>query len=198
MKNQYLQKLILLLAALVFAAACSQIGTGGNIAVPTTGDTSSDASAAQRLLPNIQGFTTIEASNIVDAISAVGGGASVLTGNPVAAAMVAQIQGMMDCYGSVGAVAARVYIQADIGSVMQGQVPLVGAMAVVNQDRVVNNFLPCALGANNSGFSARSAVQQPQPCGGSGSTTVNNETILYLYAATDQALCGVFQSVFPG
>lgn len=186
---------IVLLIAVMVAAACSQIGVpGGGIAVPTTGDTASDISAAQQYVPDIPGYMSTDARNITDAVSTVSGGASLLTGNPIAAAAIAQIDGMIDCYQDVGAVAAKVYAAVNIGELAAGQIPSVGALAVINQDRLVNNFLPCALGSNR-GFSAQ--TNSAQPCGSSGSFTVNGETLWYVYAATQQDLCSAIAQRLP-
>lgn len=186
--------LMLLVLAMLAVASCSVVG-GTNI-VPTTGDTANDISAAQRYVPDLPGYISTNASNITDAISAVTGGASLISGNLLGTALVAQIDSMIQCYQDVGAAAAKVYVQVDIASIAQGQVPSAGALAVLNQDRIINNFLPCALGSNNArGLSAQS--ENPQPCAGSGSFTVNNETLYYMYAATEQNLCNQFQSLFP-
>lgn len=189
------RKLALLLILSLVLAACSAIGSPGAISnlVPTTGDTASDPSAAQRFLPNIPGYTATDTTSISSAIAAVGGGASLLSGNPATAAMVAQIDGMIQCYQNVGAVAARVYTQTDISGIVQGQIPNVGALAVINQDRLINNFLACALGSGQRAFSA----QAVEPCGGSGSTVVDGETLHYVYAATTPDLCTIFASQFP-
>jgi hypothetical protein len=185
---------LLLLIAVLLVAACSKIGVPGGAVVPTTGDTASDAAAAQQFIPNLSGYANVDGGTISSALSTISGGASVLSGNPVAAAVIQQIDGMITCYQSVGAVATRVYVEANVANVVQGQVPAVGALAVVNQNRVINNFLPCALGSGR-GFSAQDA--QPQPCSGSGSFVVNNETLLYLYAASQQNLCTLMIQKIP-
>ncbi len=185
---------IRLLAVFVLMAVLSACSVAGDIlggAVPTTGDTAADPSAAQRFLPNLSGYTATEATSISSAVSAVGGGASLLTGNPATAALVAQIDSMIQCYSGVGAVAARIYTENNLASVIQGQIPKIGVLAVINQDRLVNNFLQCTLGG---GISAQSAVQ---PCGGSGSFTAGGETLHYIYAATDPALCTAFVQAMP-
>ncbi len=190
-----LKRIFALTALALVAAACSVVGTGGIVPVATTGDTARDPSAAQQFVPDIPGYISTDASNITAAISAVGGGASLITGNPVTAALIAQIDGMINCYRATGSVAAKVYVQADIGQVAQGQIPIVGAMAVLNQDRLVNNFLACALGAGPQGFSAQAAQQQP--CSNAGSFVFNGETLHYLYAATDISLCQQLQARIP-
>lgn len=188
-----IRRLLLMLAVLMLGAACSRIGIPGGAAVPTTGNTSSDPSSASQFVPDLPGYLSTNASTISSAVSTISGGASILSGNPISAALIAQIDGMIACYQSVGAVAAKVYAQADIATLAQGQVPALGALAVINQDRLVNNFLPCALGSNR-GFSAQAAEQ---PCSGSGSFVVNNETLWYVYAATKQELCTAIVQRLP-
>jgi hypothetical protein len=185
--------LFLLVLVATFGAACSRLGVPGGAVVPTTGNTSSDPSAAQQFVPELPGYLSTNASNISTAISTITGGASALSGNLVGTALIAQIDGMIACYQNVGAVAAKVYAQADIATIAQGQVPTVGALAVVNQDRLVNNFLPCALGSGPNTLGAQAA----QPCSGSGSFVVNNETLWYLYAATNQDLCTAIVQHLP-
>jgi hypothetical protein len=101
---------------------------------------------------------------------------------------------MIACYQGVGAFAAKVYVEANVSNLVQGQIPSAGALAVLNQDRLASNFLACALGGGQ-GLSAQS--DQPQPCFGSGSFTADGETLHYLYAATNPNLCAQFQSLFP-
>ncbi len=184
----------LFILAVLLIAACSRIGVPGGAVVPTTGNTSSDAAAAQQYVPDIPGYTSTNAASIASAVSTISGGTSLLTGNPMGAALIAQIDGMISCYEQVGAVAAKVYAQVDIASLADGQIPSVGALAVANQDRVVNNFLPCALGSGK-GFSAQSAA--PEPCASSGTFSANGNTYLYIYAATNQDLCSLIAQRMP-
>jgi hypothetical protein len=158
----------------------------------TTTDTANDPAAAQRFLPNISGYTGTDARSITDALATAGVGGSLLTGNVPLAALVARLDAMMACYQGVGAVAARVYTEVNIANLIQGQIPKIGALAVINQDRLERNFLNCALG---DAVSAQ--ADQVQPCGGSGSFTVNNERLHYLYGATSPELCAIFQQQFP-
>jgi len=184
-------------ALLLVLAACNLGETVGSVVpVATTGDTAADAAAAQRFLPNIGGYLITDADSLVDALAAVAGGAALLTADPIAAAVIAQIDGMIQCYQEVGAAAAKIYVQADIGGLVQGQVPNVGAMAVINSDRIANNFLPCALGQGPGGLSAQSAPQV-QICSNSGQFTADGENLWYVYAATNPDLCAAFQSGIP-
>ncbi len=176
-----------------FALICLLALAGCTLNSGTTGDTANDAGSAGTLLPDISGYTRTDAASITDAIAAAGGGASLLSGNLVAAGAITQIDRMLQCYRQVGAVAANVYTQVDIAGLLNSELPRVGAVGVINTDRVVNNFLGCAVG-NNGMLSAQSA--EIEPCGGSGTLVVNNENITYVYAATTPALCQAFQQHF--
>lgn len=177
---------IWLLMAVLAVAGCSfTLDTG------PTGDTANQVTSAQSFLPDISGYTRTDADSLTNAITAVTGGASLITGNPALAAAIAKIDDMMQCYQDVGAVAANIYSQTDIASVLQGQVPRIGALAVVNEDRISRNFLNCAL---EGVFSAQEVTIEP--CFGSGSLERDGETIHYLYAATAPGLCSSFQIHF--
>ncbi len=183
MRNALLLSLLCLLAA-----ACSELKLN---LVPTSGDTAQDAAAAQSVMPNFTnyGYTSTDAMSITNAITTIGGGGALITGNPAGAAMIAKLDDMIRCYQSVGAVAARVYTQVDIGQLVQGEIPKVGALAVINRDRLQRNLLPCALNTGQ-GFAAQSA--EIEPCSGSGTTVRFGETLDYIYAATDPQLCNLF------
>lgn len=184
-----MKKHLLWLPVLILGmAACTfSLNTG------PTGDTANQSTSAQTFLPDITGYTRSNADSITSAIASVGGGASLISGNPALTAAIAKIDDMIQCYQNVGAVAANVYTQADIASVLQGQVPRVGVLAVINEERLGRNFLGCALKGSGA-FSAQSATIEP--CFGSGSLQRDGETIDYLYAATAPDLCTSFQAHF--
>lgn len=180
--------LIWLMIGVFTVLGCSfSLGTG------PTGDTADQSTSAQTFLPDIAGYSRTDADSISDAITSVGGGASLISGNPALAAAIAKIDDMIQCYQNVGAVTANIYTQTDISTVLQGQVPRIGALAVVNQDRLGRNFLNCALSGSDA-FSAQTAAIEP--CFGSGSFVREQETIYYIYAATAPGLCSSFQSHF--
>lgn len=168
-------------------AACDAAGTNTN-------NSASDPQSAQNLLPNIVGYTRSDAANILDAITSAGGGAALISGNPLIAGVIGKLDSVIECYQGVGAVAAGTYVQADISSVIQGNIPSAGVVAVINQTRLQNNFLACLTGGGGSGFGAQSA--DLQPCTGNGEFTFQGERITYIYAATSPLLCGTFQQHF--
>ncbi|MBZ0276863.1 MAG: hypothetical protein K8I60_12000 [Anaerolineae bacterium] len=175
--------LVTILLGIIFLAACQ--------VVPATGDTANDAAAAQQFLPTIPGYTSTEATNVTEALSQAGAGASLLTGNVPLAGLIAKLDNMMQCYQNVGAVSARVYTEVNPPTV---GIPRVGALAVINETRLGRNLLQCALNTATQGIQAQSV--ELQPCGGSGSIEVNGEKISYVFGATTPDLCAAFQQPF--
>lgn len=174
--------LLLLLTALL--TACSDL-------VPTGTDRADQATSAQQFIPDLEGYARSNATNISDALAALGGSASLLSGNPALLVAIETIEGLIECYEDVGAVAAGIYTPPVLESLLSGQGLSVGAAAVINQERLSRNFLACAL--PDMGASAQTVGE---PCGGHGSFVVANERIHYLYAATDPLLCLAFQNHF--
>lgn len=182
----YKRCLIVILLLGVFVLA------GCDIA-PTTSDRASDPQAAQQYFPQLGGYNVTQTDNIQSAIATAAGGAGVLTGNPVQAAMVAQIDSIINCYRDVGAVDARIYIEnITIDNV---RIPTAGVLAVINEDRLRDNFLACVARTPLDGRMSPQSVQ-PEPCFGSGSFTHQDNRISYLYAATDTPLCSLFSQHF--
>ncbi|MBZ0303762.1 MAG: hypothetical protein K8J31_28740 [Anaerolineae bacterium] len=171
----------------------SLMGCSFTLSTGPTGDTASQTTSAQSFLPEIAGYTRTNADSIGDAITSVGGGASLISGNPALAAAIAKIDDMIQCYQNTGSVAANIYTESNLSSVLQGQIPSIGALAVVNEDRLSRNFLNCAL-SGSSAFSAQGV--SIEPCFGSGTFTKGNEKLDYVYAATAPGLCQSFQSYF--
>ena len=160
--------------------------------VPGTGDKSTDAAAAQQFVPqSIPGYDATDAASVTDALTKVGAAGSLLTGNLVSAGAIAKLNNMISCYQSVGAVASRVYIDKNIAT--NPSAPKVGVLAVINTTRLQRNLINCVL---NTGGASAQAVNEIQPCGGSGEKVVNNETLNYVYAATTPDLCATFQAQF--
>jgi hypothetical protein len=154
-----------------------------------TDDSKDDAAAAQSFFPTFQGYAAKGTGDIQASIAASLGGVSLLTGNPIQAALVERVDTLLTCYRERGAADAQIYTQ-DISAVLEGSIPIAGALAVINQDRAVDNFLGCILDA------PRAFDATPEPCMGSGSFEFEGETILYVYAATDMPLCDLFDGHF--
>ncbi len=164
---------------MLVVAGCSLEG------VSSTGQSSDDPAAVQQYFPTIQGYNASPVNDIVTAITSVTGGVSLATGNLLGTVAMNRLQTMADCYREVGAVDARIYTQLNITQ------PVIGALGIINQDRMTDNFLNCAIGGG-----AQTRSTEPQPCIGSGSFVANNDTYHYIYAASDQVLCTEFSRHF--
>lgn len=156
-----------------------------------TGDKASDATAAERFLPNIEGYNSAEATDILDAVTKSGASASLVTGNIPLAGTIAKLNDLVQCYKGVGAVAARIYTEKSVKDITS---PKIGVLAVINTTRIQRNLLSCALSFGSK--AQADGTDSIQPCGGSGSIVVNNETIQYVFGATAPELCTVFQGQF--
>jgi len=179
------KQLTMIIILLLIAAGCRL--------VPGTGDSSTDAASASNFVPaSIPGYNATDAANIVDALTKAGVPASIVTGNLPLAGAIAKLDGMIQCYQSVGAVAAKVFTEQNIAN---SPIPKIGVIAVVNTTRLGRNFLQCAV---NIGDASAQRADEIQPCGGSGSFVVNNENLEYVFAATTPELCTIFQSQFAG
>ncbi|RMF78253.1 MAG: hypothetical protein D6737_15360 [Chloroflexi bacterium] len=168
--------------------------TGCSLSTETTGS-QTDATAAQQFLPNLAGYTQTEATNVTDALAAVGSGGALISGNAALALLINRLDAMANCYNEIGAVAARVYTQVNLEDIIENEIPEIGVVAVINRNRVADNLLACAV--QSSGAAAFSA-QSAEPCSASGSFEVNGETIDYIYGATQTSLCDKFAQSFAG
>jgi hypothetical protein len=187
-ERKFMQKFALVLMVGLLALAACQV-------VPTTGDKSTDAAAAQNYLPNLAGYMTTETNSVTDALTKVGVGGATITGNLPLAGMIAKLDDTLRCYQEVGAVAARVYTEQNVvGAVASGAMPKVGVVAVINTTRIQRNLFSCVM---NTGIGAQAQAATVEPCGGSGSFTVNNESLQYVYAATSPDVCSALQASFP-
>lgn len=159
-----------------------------------TGDTDTDIEAAQSFFPSLAGYTTYETESIQEAVTTALGGAGVLTGNVVQAALVERIDSLISCYRRTGAVDARIFVE-QVSNLDSVRVPIAGVLAVINQDRIRDNFLACISDTPLDGVLGTQSVE-PEPCTGSGTFEFEGDTISYLYAATDKPLCGLFNVHF--
>ena len=162
-----------------------------------TGDSKDDAAAAQSFFPALSGYTVSNTDNIQDAITTALSGAGISTGNLLATGVVLQVDNFIDCYRDVGACDARIYVEDPSTDLIQEGIraPRAGVLVVINQDRAIDNLLPCITQPPSiDGFSAQSA--QPQPCFGNGEFEFEGDTIRYIYAATDRPLCGEWEIHF--
>lgn len=188
-RQNFRQFAILVVALVFFVAGCGVIPGIDPLATPVrTGP------LASSLLPNLPGYSIIQAQTIQDFIVSLGETGSVLTGQFQAAATIGVVDRVIDCYQDIGAVAAAGY--------SKDALPIVaGVVAVSNRDLLTDprTFLACvglaqqpqALGEGQGGGGL-------QPCGYSYSMDIQGQTYDFLYAGTDLEICQVFCSALPG
>lgn len=172
---------------------------GGQVGGGSTGNTTAPAT----LLPTLSGYTTANTSSISGALNLItsGGGFGAQSADPnafsaqsveaiVTSVLVSRLDEFIGCYQRSGAIDARIYIKADVVSVLSGAVPPIGAVAIINQDRLQQSLISCAVSPNSNTFSAQSV----QLCGNYGSFSSAGSNYTYLYAGTAQEFCTAVQS----
>lgn len=171
-------RIVLLLTMMLTIAACQD-----------TGNTAGDAQSAQRLLPNIEAYTATDVDTAVDGAFTAVGGAALAGGQVEITAAVAKAEQVIQCFQDRGAVAARFYSEKTPTDV----VPKVGAVLVINQTRITQEFFNCALGGQEETFGAQAVVE---PCADSGSFTYEGDNISYVYVGSQPAVCSIFEQHF--
>lgn len=182
------------------------ITDGSSVSAPATGGNTGSASA---YLPTFNGYTAVSAGSVTEALEFITGtgilqaqaaengdtfSAQSLSISTIATTViVSRIDEFVGCYQNVGAVDAQVYVQTDLNALINGQVPPLGAVAVINQDRLRDNLVNCAVAPNDPNtFSAQAA----QPCGNFGTFRQAGETFTYLYAGTDTSFCNAVDDYY--
>lgn len=155
-----------------------------------TGNTSTDALSAQRLLPNLADYTATDVDTTLDGAFAAVGGAALVGGQIGITAFVAKAEQILQCFQDRGAIAAKFYSKTNAGST----IPQVGAVLVVNQSRINQEMINCALGGQEEAVSAHSL--NIEPCASAGTITYEGDTISYVYAGSHPDVCALYQLHF--
>lgn len=158
------------------------------VACQATGNTAQDAQSAQRLLPNLATYTASDVDTAIDGAFTAVGGAALAGGQVEITAAVAKAEQIIQCFQDRGAIAAKFYTE----NTQSDLVPKVGAVLVLNQTRINQEFLNCALGGQEESFSA----QTVEPCANSGSFTYQGDSITYVYLGSHPDVCGLFNQHF--
>lgn len=172
-------RILVLFTVMLTIAACN-----------ATGNTAADAQSAQRLLPNLAAYNATDVDTAIDGAFTAVGGAALAGGQVEITAAVAKAEQMLQCFQDRGAVAAKFYTEKNASSV----VPKVGAVLVINQTRITQEFLNCALGGQNETFGAQSVVAEP--CANSGSFTYEGDQISYVYVGSAPDVCSLYDQHF--
>ena len=155
-----------------------------------TGNEANDANSAQRLLPNLVDYSASDIDATVDGAFAAVGGAALMSGQLGFTAVLAKAEQILQCFQDRGALAARYYQHSDTTLTA----PKIGASLVINQSRVNQELINCALGGQEDNASAQNF--SIEPCASAGTLSYEGDTISYIYVGSHPDVCDVFQLHF--
>ena len=164
---------------MILTSACSDTGNSAN-----------DALSAQRLLPNLAAYTATNVDTTMDGAFAALGGAALFGGQVGITAAIAKLEQVLQCFQDRGAIAAKFYSEND----PQGGIPAVGAALVINQSRINQEMINCALGGQEDSMSAHAI--DIEPCASAGSFDYEGDRISYVYVGSESAVCTLYQQHF--
>jgi len=160
------------------------------MACSDTGNVANDANSAQRLLPNLTAYNATNVDTTLDGALAAVGGAALVGGQIAITATIAKAEQILQCFQDRGAIAAKFYQDNDV-NIMS---PRAGLTLVINQTRVSQEFVNCALGGQEGLSSAQGF--SIEPCASAGTLNYQGDTISYVYVGSQPEVCDVFQLHF--
>jgi len=155
-----------------------------------TGNIAGDAQSAQRLLPNLAAYTATNVDAAIDGAFTAVGGAALVGGQVALTAAVAKIEQVLQCFQDRGAIAAKFYTETH----PTGAVPLVGAVLVINQTRINQELINCALGGQEGLPSAQTIAIEP--CAHAGTFDYQGNTISFVYVGSHPQVCALYEQHF--
>ena len=173
-----LHLLVMMFLMLPLIAACSD-----------TGNAADDANSAQRLMPNIVNYSATDVDTSIDSAFAAVGGAALMGGQIGITAAIAKIEQILQCFQDRGAISARYYQQSETSLTA----PMVGAALVINQTRINQELINCALGGQEGASAQTFSIE---PCASAGTMTYEDDTISYVYVGSHPDVCALFQQHF--
>ncbi len=143
---------------------------------------------AATLLPELDGYNTVEGQSFTDALTSLGVMAT-LAGQPQLGAPIAGISTIVGCYQEAGAVTARVY--SDPNAPQNS-----GIVAVGDRDALLNpvTFLQCVPDSNLRGPQSLTL----EPCTHSYTLTREDNEFYILYAGLTTDMCHTFCTNLEG
>lgn len=171
-------RVMLMVMIIVTVAACND-----------TGNTAQDAQSAQRLLPNIVNYTATDVDTAVDGAFTAVGGAALASGQAHITVAVQKADQMLQCFQDRGAIAAKFYTEQAASNI----IPKVGAVLVINQTRLSQELINCALGGQEESFSTQNVVE---PCADNGNFTYQGDSYSYVYVGSNPELCTIYAQHF--
>lgn len=150
-----------------------------------------DVPPAEELLPDLQGYSTVEGELLTDYISKLSGGAALLAGQPELALAIAAVDQVIGCYQEVGAVKARAYSDQNA--------PLsAGIVAVGDRNELLDpaNLFKCVAPAIPDG--AQPDMPPIQMCSASYTLAREDNKFYIIYAGTTEEICTTFCTALEG
>jgi hypothetical protein len=163
---------------------------GGCDLLPTPGMPTGEPPAAT-MLPQLAGYNTVEGQTLTGYIGKLGGGASLLSGNPELAATLTAVDAIVGCYQQVGAVRARLYAN-------QNNPLAAGTVAIADKKALLDpaNLFRCVVPNVNAGASTQAI--KFEPCKANYTLKKGDSEFYILYAATQTEVCQAFCSKLEG
>lgn len=155
-----------------------------------TGNSANDALSAQRLLPNLAAYTATNVDTTMDGAFAALGGAALVGGQVGITAAVAKVEQVLQCFQDRGAIAARFYSETET----DGSLPQIGAALVINQSRINQEMINCALGGQEEAVNAQAI--DIEPCASAGAFEYEGDRISYVYVGSHPDVCALYQLHF--
>ncbi len=164
--------MVLLLLALV---SCDLLPGGGG-------------GSAAELLPELDGYTTIEGQSFTDALTTLGV-MTTLAGQPQFGGPIAGVSAIVGCYQEAGAVSARVYSDPNIPQNS-------GIVAVGDRQALLNpvTFLQCVPGNRGPGIQSTTI----EPCSHSYTLARDDNEFYIIYAGLTPEMCQTFCANLEG
>ncbi len=155
-----------------------------------TGNLSGDAQSAQRLLPNLAGYTVTDVDAAIDGAFTAVGGAALVSGQVAITAAIAKVEQVLQCFQDRGAIAAKFYTETNPTSM----VPLAGAVLVINQSRINQELINCVLGGQEERPSAQTIAFEP--CAEAGTFNYQGDTVSFVYVGSHSSVCALYEQHF--
>jgi hypothetical protein len=144
--------------------------------------------SAANLMPAPANYTVTNTLDIQDAITKIAGTASIATGGPQFAAMIAAAGEVVKCYQKAGALEGRVYTK-------NGDPLKAGVVLIINKNQALDPgvFLSCV---GVEGLASPASVSQP--CANAYTLKKDNNEFFIGYVATDYEVCTALCSGLQG
>jgi len=146
---------------------------------------------AEEMLPDLQGYDTVEGEALTDHIGKLSGGAALLAGQPELALAVAAVDQVIGCYQEMGAVKARVYSNQES--------PLsAGIVAIGDRNELLDpqNLFKCVAPAIPD--AGQPDMPPIQMCAASYTLERDDNEFYVIYAGTTEEVCLTFCAALEG